>query len=195
MQIKSANWILHDLSAVPPNSLSHSRNLISYPNGSQWFPSFYCIFRIHPGNCSQPPMTPVFFLGRLLPHGKEATSSFMRVQVGAGMPGCLDLVTLPSGTPNGQPNINHHQLHQFYHRKLPMTGCSTATLSWEFWPPGTGKTLAYLIPAIEHVIKNPPPGIGVLIIAPSSLWAMSRDMSEHGTGCTSEWHSVWMELY
>lgn len=65
-----------------------------------------------------------------------------------------------------------------------MTGCSTATLSREIFPPGTGKTLAYLIPAIEHVIKNPPPGIGVLIIAPSSLWAMSRDMSGHGTGWT-----------
>lgn len=49
-----------------------------------------------------------------------------------------------------------------------------------FPPPGTGKTLAYLIPAIEHVIKNPPPGIGVLIIAPSSLWAMSRVCRDMG---------------
>eukprot|EP00913_Durusdinium_trenchii_P012028 g11300.t1 len=32
---------------------------------------------------------------------------------------------------------------------------------------GTGKTLSYLIPAIEQVVKNPPPGIGVLIVAPS----------------------------
>eukprot|EP00435_Cladocopium_sp_Y103_P058712 s1818_g20.t1 len=32
---------------------------------------------------------------------------------------------------------------------------------------GTGKTLAYLIPAVEHLIKNPPPGVGVLILAPS----------------------------
>ena len=34
-------------------------------------------------------------------------------------------------------------------------------------PSGTGKTLAYLIPAVEHLIKNPPPGVGVLILAPS----------------------------
>ena len=39
--------------------------------------------------------------------------------------------------------------------------------------PGTGKTLAYLIPAVEHVLKNPPPGIGVLIAAPSRNWAGS----------------------
>ncbi|CAE7569845.1 RH25 [Symbiodinium sp. CCMP2592] len=32
---------------------------------------------------------------------------------------------------------------------------------------GTGKTLVYLIPAVEHLLKNPPPGIGVLIAAPS----------------------------
>eukprot|EP00438_Fugacium_kawagutii_P002265 Skav227481 [mRNA] locus=scaffold2491:551352:552813:+ [translate_table: standard] len=30
-----------------------------------------------------------------------------------------------------------------------------------FVNPSTGKTLTYLIPAIEHVIKNPPPGAGI----------------------------------
>lgn len=117
-----------------------------------------------------------FFLGGLLPHGKEATSSFMHVQVGAGMPGCLDLTLylvarlIVSLTSTVLP------------WKTANDGLFNRNLSWEFSPPGTGKTLAYLIPAIEHVIKNPPPGIGVLIIAPSSLWAMSRDMSGHGTG-------------
>ncbi|CAE8586177.1 unnamed protein product [Polarella glacialis] len=32
---------------------------------------------------------------------------------------------------------------------------------------GTGKTLSYLIPAVEHVLRRPPPGVGVLILAPS----------------------------
>ena len=88
-------WNLNDLSADPPNSLSHSRNLISYPNGSQWFPSFYCIFMYlqdSPWQVQSASNDPNFFLGGLLPHGKEATSSFMHVQVGAGMPGLLDFV-------------------------------------------------------------------------------------------------------
>lgn len=99
-------WNLNDLSADPPNSLSHSRNLISYPNGSQWFPSFYCIFRIHPGKCSQPPMTPVFFFGWFASPWK-GSDFVIHARAGgswdAGMPG---LDTIPSGTPNSQPNIN-----------------------------------------------------------------------------------------
>ena len=47
-------------------------------------------------------------------------------------------------------------------------------------PSGTGKTLAYLIPAVEHLIKNPPPGVGVLILAPSrpsTTWRMIKWIS------------------
>lgn len=32
---------------------------------------------------------------------------------------------------------------------------------------GTGKTLSYLLPALEHITRNPPVGVGALVVAPS----------------------------
>lgn len=43
-------------------------------------------------------------------------------------------------------------------------GTTDAVLSYRT---GTGKTLAYLIPAIERLTRRTPPGVGVLIVAPS----------------------------
>lgn len=59
--------------------------------------------------------------------------------------------------------------------------------------PGTGKTLTYLIPAIEHVIKNPPPGVGVLIMAPTSCLD-ELDQVHHGSGpCVGVgFHGTWL---
>jgi len=37
---------------------------------------------------------------------------------------------------------------------------------------GTGKTLTYLIPAVERIVRRPPPGVGCLIVAPSRELAL-----------------------
>ena len=103
-------WNLNDLSADPRTVwvIVDIWYIISDPNRSQWFHSswyFYCIFRIHPGNCSQPPMTPVFFGWFASPW--KGSDFVIHARAGgswdAGMPG---LDTIPSGTPNSQPNIN-----------------------------------------------------------------------------------------